>query len=144
MGKYLCFIVYTTASPEEPPSVTSGLRVSVQSTKPSSPIRLLYEQLPKVYVFSAHKICKTFVLLFLIDISFQDPGYPWGLCALFIADTNPRELCVSGSLEVGNTFQVTAGYALCSMFFFSLLDVSWEVLKVLGFPHMFGLMPVGL
>ena len=41
-------------SPEEPPSLTSGSRVS------ASLIRLLYEELPKVYVFSADKIFTTF------------------------------------------------------------------------------------
>ena len=59
-----CFIVYTTASPEKPPSVTSGLRVSVQPAKPVSPIRLLCEQLLKVYVFSAHKTFTTFCASF--------------------------------------------------------------------------------
>ena len=54
-----CFIVYTTASPVEPISVTSRLRVSVQRAKPASPIRLLCEELPKVYVFSAHEIFTT-------------------------------------------------------------------------------------
>ena len=49
--KTLCFIVYTTASSEEPPSVTSGLRVYVQPAKPASPMRLLCEELPKVCVF---------------------------------------------------------------------------------------------
>ena len=58
--KNLGFIVYTTASPEEPPSVTAGLRVSVQPAKPTSPIRLLCEQLPRVYECSAHKIFTTF------------------------------------------------------------------------------------
>ena len=48
-----------TASPEELPSATSGLRVSVQPAKPASPIRLLYEELPKVYMFSAHEIFTT-------------------------------------------------------------------------------------
>ena len=37
---------------------------------------------------------------------FQGPGYAFGLCALFIADTNPRGPCVSRSLEVGNTFLI--------------------------------------
>ena len=41
-----------------------------------------------------------------MNISFQDPGYALGLCALFIADTNPREPCVSRSLEVGDTFLI--------------------------------------
>ena len=39
-------------------------------------------------------------------MSFQDPGYALGLCALFIADANPREPCVSRSLEIGNTFLI--------------------------------------
>ena len=47
------FIVYTMVLPKEP---SSGLRVSVQLAKLASPIRLLYEELPKVYVFAAHKI----------------------------------------------------------------------------------------
>ena len=55
-----------TASPEEPPSVTSGLRVSVQ---PASPIRFLYEELLNVYVFSAHKMFTTFRAPFLDRIS---------------------------------------------------------------------------
>ena len=58
-----------TASPEEPPSVTSGLRVSVLSAKPASPILFLYEELPKVYVFSAHKMFTTFCAPFLSRIS---------------------------------------------------------------------------
>ena len=49
-----------TASPEEPPSVTSGLRVSVQPAKPALPIKLFYEDLPNVYVFSAHKMFTIF------------------------------------------------------------------------------------
>ena len=64
--KILCFIVYKSTSPEEPPSVTSGSRVSVQQ---ASPIRLLYERLPKVYVFSAHKMFTTFCAPFPIRIS---------------------------------------------------------------------------
>ena len=40
-----------TATSEEPPSVMSGLGVSVQ---PALPIRFLYEQLPNVYVFFTH------------------------------------------------------------------------------------------
>ena len=49
------------ASPEETPSVTSGLRVSVQPAKPALTIRFLYEEeLRNVYVFSAHKIFTTF------------------------------------------------------------------------------------
>ena len=54
------FIVYTKASPAGPPSVTSGLRMSVQPVKPASPIRLLYKELPKVYVLFARKIFTTF------------------------------------------------------------------------------------
>ena len=53
-----------TASLEETPSVTSGLRVSVQLAKPALPIRFLYEKLPNVYVFSAHKILTTFCALY--------------------------------------------------------------------------------
>ena len=49
-----------TASPAETPSVMSGLRVSVQPAKPASPIMLLYEELPKFYVFSTHKMFTTF------------------------------------------------------------------------------------
>ena len=69
-----CFIVllYMTASPEEPPSVTLGLRVSIQ---PASPIRFLYEELPNVYVFSAHKIFTTFCAPFPDRIShFEIPA----------------------------------------------------------------------
>ena len=53
-----------TASYEETPSVTSGLRVAVQQVKPGLPIRFLYDELPNVYVFSAHDMftacCATF------------------------------------------------------------------------------------
>ena len=49
-----------TASPAETPSITSELRMSVQPAKPALPIRFLYEELPKVYVFSAHKMFTTF------------------------------------------------------------------------------------
>ena len=57
------------SSPAEPPSETSGLRVSVQPTKPASPIRLLFEQLPTACMFSAHKICTTFCGPFPYGIS---------------------------------------------------------------------------
>ena len=43
-----------TASPAELPSVTSGLRESVQPAKPTLPITFFNEELPNVYVFSAH------------------------------------------------------------------------------------------
>ena len=46
--------------------MTSGLRVSVQ---PASPIRLLCEELPNVYVFSAHKMFTTFCAPFPNRIS---------------------------------------------------------------------------
>ena len=49
-----------TASPADTPSVTPELRVSVQPAKPALPIRFLYEDLPNVYVFSAHKMFTTF------------------------------------------------------------------------------------
>ena len=39
--KHPCFIVYMIASPEEPLSITLGLRVSVQPAKPALPTRLL-------------------------------------------------------------------------------------------------------
>ena len=55
-----CFMVYTTVSPAEPPSVTSGFRVSVLPANSASPITLLCKQLPIVYVLSAHKIFTTF------------------------------------------------------------------------------------
>ena len=76
--KTLCSIVYMTASPEEPPLVTSGLRVSVQPAKPASPIRFLYEELPNVYVFSAHKMFNTFYAPFPNRISnFKIQAMPW-------------------------------------------------------------------
>ena len=81
--------------------------MSVQPAKPASTIRLLFEELPKVNVCSAHKIFTTFCTLFPNRIShFQDPGYALGLCALFIPDTNAKEPCVSRSLEVGNIFLI--------------------------------------
>ena len=55
--------------------------MSVQPVKPASPIRLLYEELPKVYVFSARKIFTTFCGSFpnrifrSIDKGFQ--GFLW-------------------------------------------------------------------
>ena len=58
-----------TASPEEPPSATSGLRVLVRPAKQASLIRLLCEELPKVYVFSAHKMLTTFCVSFPNRIS---------------------------------------------------------------------------
>ena len=53
--------LYTTASPEEPPSMKTELRVLVQ---PTSPIRLWCEESPKFYVFSAQKILSTFCVPF--------------------------------------------------------------------------------
>ena len=79
------FIVYTTASPEEPPSVTSRLRVSVQPAKPASPIRLLCEELSKIYVFSAHKIFTTFCAPFcnrISDIKILAMPQVYVLCSL--------------------------------------------------------------
>ena len=58
-----------TESPAEPSSVTSGLGVSVQPAKPALPIRFLCEQLPKVYVFFAHKIFTVFCASFPNSIS---------------------------------------------------------------------------
>ena len=72
-----CFIVYMTASPAETPSVTSALRVSVQPAKPALPIRFLYEELPNVYDFSAHKMFTTFCAPFPNGIShFKILGTP--------------------------------------------------------------------
>ena len=42
----------------------------------------------------------------LENFSYQGPGYVLGLCAMFIADTNQREPCVSRSLEEGIIFLV--------------------------------------
>ena len=58
-----------TASPKETPSVTSGLRMSVQPAKPALPIRFLYEELPNVHVFSARKLITTFCAPFPNRIS---------------------------------------------------------------------------
>ena len=58
-----------TASPAENSSVTSRLRVSVQPAKPDLPIRFLYDELPNVYVFSAHKMLTTFCAPFPNRIS---------------------------------------------------------------------------
>ena len=58
-----------TASPVETQSVMSGLRVSVQPAKPALPIRFLYEELPKVYAFSAEKMFMTFCAPFPNRIS---------------------------------------------------------------------------
>ena len=65
----LYLIEYTTASTAEFHSVTLGLRVSVQPAKPASPIKLLCEELLKVYVFSAHKIFTTLSAPFANKIS---------------------------------------------------------------------------
>ena len=67
--KNLCFIIYTTASLKEFRSGTSGLRVSIQPAKPALPIRFLYEELPNVFVFSAHKMFTTFCAPFPNRIS---------------------------------------------------------------------------
>ena len=58
-----------TASPAKTPSVTSGLRVSIRPVKPALPIRFLCEELPNVYVFSAHKVFTTFCVPFPNRIS---------------------------------------------------------------------------
>ena len=64
--KNSCFMLYMTTSSEEPLSVTSGLRVSIQPAKPAPLISVLGEQLSKSYVFYAQEIFLFFVLLFLI------------------------------------------------------------------------------
>ena len=67
--KNSCFIVYTTTSPTEPPSVTSGLRMAFQPTNPALPIRLFCKELPNVYVFSEDRIFTTFCAPFSNRIS---------------------------------------------------------------------------
>ena len=49
--------------------MTSGLGASVQPVKPASRVRFLYEQLPKVRVFSAHKMSTTICASFSNRIS---------------------------------------------------------------------------
>ena len=51
------------------PSVTSGLRVSGPPAEPALLIRFLYEELPNVYVFSAHEMFTTFCAPFHSRIS---------------------------------------------------------------------------
>ena len=58
-----------TTSPAETPLVTSGLRVSVQPAKPASPIRLLHEELPNIYVFFTYQMFTTFCAPFPNGIS---------------------------------------------------------------------------
>ena len=67
--KYPCFIVYTKASPEKPPSVTPELRVLVQPAKPASLNALLREELPKTCVSFTHKVFTTFCAPFSNRIS---------------------------------------------------------------------------
>ena len=50
-------------------SVMSGLRMSFQPAKPALPIMFLYEELPNVNVFSAHKMLTTFCAPFPNTIS---------------------------------------------------------------------------
>ena len=81
--------------------------MSVQPAKPVLLIRLLSKELPNVYVFSAHKIFTTLCTVFPNKIShFKILAMPLDIYALFIADTNPREPCVSHSLEIRNTFLI--------------------------------------
>ena len=94
------------ASPAESPSVTSESRMLIQPAKPAAPFRLLCEELPKVYVFSAHKIFTTFCAPFSNRISCFQVLAMLGLCALFTADRSPKEPCISRSLEVRNTFLI--------------------------------------
>ena len=74
-----------TASPAETSSVKLRLRVSVQPTEPALPIRFLYEELPKICVFSAHEMFTTFCAPFPNRIShFKILAMPFvcGLCSL--------------------------------------------------------------
>ena len=65
--------------------------MSVRPAKPTLHIRLLYEELPNVYVFSAHKMFTTFCAPFPDRISyFKILAIPLVYALLFIADTNPR------------------------------------------------------
>ena len=57
---YIHYLALPASPGTSPPSVTSGLKVSVQAAKPASYIRLLYKELPNVYVFFAHKMFTTF------------------------------------------------------------------------------------
>ena len=57
-----------TASPEEPPLVTSGLRVSVQPAKPTLPIMFLY-RVTTFMCFLHIRCSRLFVLLFSDRIS---------------------------------------------------------------------------
>ena len=59
----------TAALPAESPSVTLGMRVWVQPAKSDLSVRLLCDQLPKVYVFSAHYIFTIFCAPFPNRIS---------------------------------------------------------------------------
>ena len=65
----LLYSIDTMALPAESSSVTLGLRVWVQPAKPDSIVRLLCDQLPKAYVFSAHKIFTIFSAPFHNEIS---------------------------------------------------------------------------
>ena len=53
-----------------------------------------------------HICLRLFVFLFQIECLISRSGYALYLCVLFIADTNPREPCVSSSLKVGVTFLI--------------------------------------
>ena len=65
----LHYNIDTTSSPTEFPSVMLGLRVLVQPAKPDLSVRLLCNQLPNVYAFSAHKILIIFCAPFPNRIS---------------------------------------------------------------------------
>ena len=67
--KNCCFMLYVTASSEEPLSVTSGLRASIQPAKPIPLISFWGEQLPKSYVFYAHEIFTVFCAPFSYKIT---------------------------------------------------------------------------
>ena len=56
----LLYSIDITASPAESSVSNVGMRVWVQPAKPDLSVRLLCDQLPKVYVFSAHKIFTIF------------------------------------------------------------------------------------
>ena len=78
--------------------------MSVPPAKSDSPIRLLCEQF---MCFLQIRFSRLFCAPFFNKISlFKDLAMPIGQLVLFIADTNPRQSCLSCSLKIGNTFLI--------------------------------------
>ena len=85
-------------------------------------------------MFSAHKIFTTFCVPFPNRISgFKVLAMP-GLCALFIAYTNPRGPCVSRSLEAGNTFLILSYSKAKGKNVFRVVRVQTKTMLSLDFP----------